>query len=125
MKRTLDEKKSWYKKMANLAADIKKLSDERRAEIVTQCGTINVEGRTLSAFNTCFLWMQAGGPLAQVGGFRQWQKVGRRVMEGQHAKGYIYVPMKGKKDQELSEDEKMRFKLVPVFDVKQTEKMQK
>jgi len=130
MKRSTEEIKAWYKAKAEMAGKIRAMSENERADLAGRAGTINVEGRPLSIFNTCFLWTQAGRALLQVGGFRQWQKVGRRVIEGQHAAGYIYVPMKkadadgSEKGGEGEEETRMYFKLVPVFDVTQTQEIE-
>lgn len=126
MKRTEEERREWRSKMSELAKTVAGLSEERREEIALRMGTVTAEGHPLSAYNCCMLWTQAGRALAQVGGFRQWQKAGRRVRPGEHAVGYIYVPL-GKRgtDAEPTGDEseagRLRFRLVPVFDVTQTE----
>ena len=59
--------------------------------------------------------------LTIIAGFRQWQAAGRQVSPGQKAAGYIYVPLKRKKDGQDITPEKLRFRLVPVFDIAQTE----
>lgn len=93
-----------------------------REDMAARYGTVTAEGHRLSTYNAIFLAIQAGRPLAQVGGFRQWKKAGRMVVKGQHAVGYMYVPMR-RRDAEGEEvtEEKLRFRLVPVFDVTQTE----
>lgn len=125
-KRTDEEKKAWKEGMANLAAKVRQMTEEEKEAIACKCGTLTAEGHPLSPYNTIFLWMQAGKALAQIGGFKQWQRIGRKVVKGQHAVGYIYVPMNGKKKEEEKSTEKaerMHFRLVPVFDVEQTEKV--
>ena len=70
--------------------------------------------------------MQTEETLTIIGGFRQWERASRRVKKGNKAAGYIYVPMK-KKDSEgkdVETDEKLRFRLVPVFDIAQTEELE-
>jgi antirestriction protein ArdC len=63
-----------------------------------------------------------------VGGFRQWQQVGRKVKKGEHGL-YIWIPLGTREtdDQGLTRTEmpdERRFKLVAVFDVSQTEEME-
>jgi hypothetical protein len=127
-RRSPEEIKAWYKTMADRAAEIRAMSETDRENLAAQAGTITCEGCPLSVFNTCFLWQQAGRALLQVGGFRQWKKAGREVIKGQHASGYIYVPMQKREEDadgsdeggETEEKARKFFKLVPVFDVTQT-----
>jgi len=97
---------------------------EKQEEIAVKLGTVTCEGHRLSTHNMIFLFCQDQGahPLAMVGGFRQWKKAGRQVQKGEHAAGYIYVPLGVKKDGE--ETDGVRFRLVPVFDVTQTEEIE-
>jgi len=124
--RTEAQKQEWKGAMQELARQVRSMSPQEREAVALRCGTITAEGHALSVYNTCFLWTQAGRVLVQVGGFRQWERVGRKVREGEHAAGYIYVPMSGKKrddDEPETAEERatgMRFRLVPVFDVSQT-----
>ena len=122
-RRTPQEIAEWREKMRNLANEISQMDETQRAEMEAQFGAIfTAEGRPLSAWNTCFLLKQAERPLAQVGGFEQWKKVGRQVQKGQHACGMIAVPMNGRKDEEKEDQPtKTRFKFVPMFAVDQTE----
>ena len=69
--------------------------------------------------------LKTAQPLTIIGGFRQWQKQGRKVRTGEHAAGYIYVPLipKGAENGEepaIGADD-VRFRMVPVFDVSQTD----
>lgn len=125
MKRTPEEAAQWRQKMGELAKRIRAMSDEQKQKIQAQCGVVTCEGRPLSLYNTCYLWAQTGGRATMVGGFRQWNKVGRTVTKGQHAAGYIYVPTgRNKADTGEAEDgDGVRFVLVPVFDVTQTEEV--
>lgn len=124
-KRSEAERAEWHAKLKELAERVRALSTDEQAAMAAEAGTITAEGRALSPFNSIFLAMQAGRPLAQVGGFRQWQNAGRMVRAGQHAAGYIWVPLTGKKTepgaQGETEAERTRFRMVPVFDVSQTE----
>ena len=128
MKRTKEEKKAFYDRLRGLSKSIKSMSDEARTKLATRLGTITAEGHSLSIWNTCCLWMQANRELVQVGGFRQWMKVGRVVRKGESAIGYIMVPLKRKSNvEEVSEqndnEKNLRFKWVAVFDVTQTEEI--
>ncbi len=109
-------------KLHKMAATIRGMTQDQREAMATKIGTITAEGRALSFFNCCFLAQQSGRHLAQVGGFRQWKKAGRCVKKGEHAIGAIYVPMSRKKKNgtEDEKDNRVRFLLVPVFDVDQT-----
>lgn len=119
------ERAAWKEKMRKVARLVKDMGTEERERLAVKCGTLTAEGRTLSPYNTCFLWIQAQKALAQVGGFNQWQRVGRKVRAGEKACGYIYVPLGVRSDSEggpeTESDERPRFRLVPVFDVTQTE----
>lgn len=122
---TTDKDKAKRARLIALAAKIRAMGEEERADIAGRVGTITAEGKALSLYNTCFLWAQAGRVLAQVGGFRQWKRAGRSVRKGEHAVGCIYVPMvrKGKEDQGADADagESVRFRLVPMFAIEQTD----
>ena len=125
MKRTPEEVAAWKSKMRQLAKRVEAIPEGDRESLAAKYGTVTAEGHHLSAYNSVFLAMQAGRPLLQVGGFRQWKKVGRMVSKGQHAAGYMYVPMKRRNgdDQTGETEEKVRFRLVPVFDIAQTEEV--
>ena len=112
------ERKEWRERMNGLIKQVGQLSPEQKAEIAKKYPIITCEGHTISGFNSCFLTMQTEMPLTIVAGFKQWERAGRTVAKGEKAAGYIYVPMKGKKD---AEEEKLRFRMVPVFDISQTE----
>ena len=127
MARTKEEKREWYSKMNGLAAKIREMDEEKRQALAEQYGTVTAEGRTLSPFNCVYLAEQAGRPVLQVGGCRQWGRVGRAVVKGQKAVGYIWVPLKPRNGAgnaaPSSSDEKekgLRFKLIPMFEVTQT-----
>ena len=126
MKRTQEEKTLWKSRMTDLASTVRQMSSAEREELALRIGIVTCEGRTLSAYNQCFLAAQANGAPypSMVGGCRQWGVVGRRVTQGNHAVGYIYVPIGEKSESEDPEEiatKPVRFRLVPVFDVSQTE----
>ena len=123
MKRSPEEIKVWRDKMKALSAKVKAMPEDERQRLACEYGTLTAEGHTLSAKNTILLAMQAGRPLAQVGGYKQWLKVNRQVIKGQHSIGAMYVPTNGKKKDDEEADTRQRFVLVSVFDVTQTEEV--
>ena len=121
MKRSPEEIKAWREKMKALSTKVKAMPEDERQRLACEYGTLTAEGHTLSAKNAILLAMQAGRPLAQVGGFNQWLKVGRQVIKGQHSIGSMYVPTRGKKTEDDETDTRQRFVLVSVWDITQTE----
>ena len=125
------EKKQWFAKMGTLAKQVRAMSEDEKNAFIDRLGglVVTCEGHTLTPYNTIFLLYQVGKVnITMIGGFKQWQKVGRRVRKGQHAIGHIYVPMGAKKlddDSDEGEPEEIRFRLVPVFDVSQTDEINK
>ena len=115
-KRTKQEIADWRDKMKTLSAKIKAMPETDKAELFAKLGTITAEGRALSLHNTIMLYYQAGRRLSQVGGFKQWIRVGRQVKKGEHAAGSILVPISGTDD-----DDDLHFISVSVFDIEQTE----
>ncbi len=118
-----EEKKAWHERMGVLIKQVGELSPEQREEIARRMLIVTCEGHPISGYNHCFLSMQSNLNITIIGGFRQWQAAGRQVSPGQKAAGYIYVPMKKKKDGKDITEEKLRFRLVPVFDISQTEEI--
>lgn len=124
MRYTDEEKAAWKERMRGLVQKVAALSDEERKTLAARMPITTCEGHTLSFFNQCFLSFQANGtPLTVIGGFQQWKKVGRSIKRGEHAVGCIYVPLfPAKGDREIEgEPDPVRFRLVPVFEVSQTE----
>ena len=123
--RTAEEKASWRCKMKSVAKRVNALSSLEQTELAAEIGTVTAEGRPLSSYNCIFLSMQCSGrfPLSMVAGFRHWQRAGRKVRKGEHAAGYIYVPTRGKAQEDEEEDSNTRFLLVPVFDLTQTDEI--
>ena len=126
------DKKQWKARLREICRQIGAMSDEQRATVAACMPITTCEGHPLSLYNQCFLALQAQATLTIVGGFRQWKKVGRHVRAGEHAAGYIYVPIgpKSTDDPDESEDRpedrpedetSVRFTLVPMFDIAQTE----
>lgn len=118
-----------YEKLRAMAARISKLDDADKEDMIFRHGAIKTcEGHSLSMNNTCMLIEQAiifGEAIpCMVAGFKQWQKAGRVVRKGQHAIGHIMVPMVlgHSEDAETGETKaNIRYKLVPVFGIDQTE----
>ena len=78
-------------RFAALAKQVAAMSEDERAGLVLRLGAVvTVEGRPLSAFNSCLVLTQFPG-CSLVGGFRQWKAHGRSVKKG--AAGLmIWVP---------------------------------
>jgi hypothetical protein len=116
------ERKEWREKMNGLIKQVSGLSEEHRAEMARRMPIVTCEGHAISGFNHCFLSMQTDKAITIIGGFRQWERAGRTVSKGVKAAGYIYVPLKKKDTEgETRIPEKLRFRMVPVFDISQTE----
>jgi hypothetical protein len=110
--------------MRNLCKKVSDLAPEQREELAKKFPISTCEGRTLSVFNQCFLQMQSESTLTLVGGFKQWKKVGRVVRKGEHSAGSIFVPLGKKKEEEVDpEDDSVKFILVSMFDITQTEEI--
>jgi hypothetical protein len=111
-----------------LARQVASLNDDDRAALVAKVGAVvTVEGRALSAFNSCLVLTQL--PTASmVGGFRQWKAHGRSVKKGAHGL-MIWIPTKGKDDstdKPAPEEadglpKRSGFIMGTVFDISQTE----
>ena len=115
-------------RMQKIAADIRALSDEQRAELASNMMCATIEGHGLSIHNTCMLAMQ--NPTATiVGGFNQWKSNGRIVRKGERALT-IWAPRSPSKAEteqaEAGEEsaDRPNFIMVSVFDVSQTETIQ-
>lgn len=105
-----------------LAKKIGRMTDaERGAFVASFPAVITIEGHPLSMHNACMVITQREGATV-VGGFKQWLAAGRCVAKGSTAI-WIYAPITKKGEQgetgEAGED-KLFFRLVPVFDVSQT-----
>jgi len=92
-------------------------ADEQTAAIGDAVFT--VAGHALSGLNTAIALLQYPG-VTVVGGYRQWQAAGRQVKKGEKSLG-IFAPrsVKGDNDEELN----VRFTMVNVFDISQTEEV--
>ena len=123
--RTEEEKRQWREKMSGLAKRIAGMTPEERGAMARKYPIITCEGRALSFHNNCMLLFQSPVTPTMVAGFRQWKKADRQVRKGEHSIGVIYVPL-GEKDKETglstpATGEDIRFALVAMFDITQTE----
>lgn len=120
-----------YVKAKQLSSKIANMSDEQRQTLADKLVSVfNPMGHQLTLHNTLLLYMQSERTdLTLVAGFKQWIKAGRVVRKGEHSLGFIQVPIykKSKEEKQAGElDNGGRptyFKLVPVFDVSQTEEL--
>lgn len=98
-------------KAQQIAASLQN-SEKTPAKILTNC-----EGHVLSVKNS--LLALAQNPNASVlGGFDQWKRVNRQVKKGEKAIFIYAVSFKGE-----GENKTQTFRLVPVFDILQTEEL--
>lgn len=129
MIRTEDEKQVWKERMHGFIKTVSAMSQEQRETLAAKMPIVTPDGHALSIFNRCYLASQTERSLTVVAGYRQWQRAGRHVQTGEQAVGYIYVPLSrrddgGEKGEDDGEGErKMHFRLVPVFDIAQTEEV--
>jgi len=130
MKRSDEERKAWREAMNRLIKQVGAMSAEEREQVAARLGIVTSDGHVLSFYNQCFLAAQGAGSATIVAGFQQWRRAGRCVRKGEHSCGVIYVPTgKRRSDEEEApsnpeEKESIRFMLVPVFDVSQTDALQ-
>ena len=102
-----------------IASDLKRLSSEERAGMAARLGYIGTcEGRTLSVHNCLMLHHQREG-VTMVGGFKQWQRSGRKVAKGE--RGLLIWVAAAKEDKAVTSSDEIRFLTGTVFDVSQTE----
>jgi len=84
-----DARKSRFQSFAKTVGDMSE--DERMALVERHGAILNVEGRALSTVNSVLIIMQ--NPAATVvGGFAQWNKVGRKIRKGESGL-QIWVPI--------------------------------
>jgi len=120
---TPEQQAAYEERREQIRAVTKKISDlspEEREDMAREIGTIlTCERRALSPFNCCMLAFQRPDATI-VGGFRQWQQVGRKVKKGERG-CYIWIPLGDRSTPGEAVPDERRFKLVAVFDVSQTE----
>ena len=110
-------------------AKVKAMTPEQRAALAARLpGVVTVEGHPLSLHNLCLIAYQRQD-VTLVGGFRQWQRHGRKVSKGQHGL-MIWIPRIRKngngehEDQDGETPDEVRFLMGTVFDVSQTEEIE-
>jgi N-terminal domain of anti-restriction factor ArdC len=111
-------------RVQQLCEQIRRMSEEARLALAQQIGQVlSTEQRVLSPANTCLLANQRPN-CTIVGGFRQWQALGRQVRQGETAL-YIWVPRDRGRGEEPADPDtpptQQSFLLRPVFDVSQTD----
>ena len=107
-------------KLRKLWEKVSEMTEEQCAAFVDKTGVIvTCEGHPLSVGNTILLAYQADN-VTVIGGFQQWQKVGRQVRKGEKALG-IWIPAKSREEGEKNEDKKPYFFFGSVFDISQTD----
>lgn len=123
-----DARRDKFRKLCKQVAD---MSEEQRATLAASMpGIATCEGRVLSLHNVYLIALQCPGATI-VGGFKQWQKVGRAVHKGEHGL-MIWVPAgvrKGEPEQTApaegeTESGDLRFIMATVFDVSQTHEIE-
>lgn len=125
-KTTSPEAEARKVKLQELAARLNDLTEQQRQEWLSRLGIVVrcEDGSPLSINNSILLWYQ-DERITMVGGYRQWLAKGRQVRKG--AKSYAVFAPTGKKSDQTSMDIKdqqpIRFRLVSVFDVSQTDEV--
>jgi hypothetical protein len=120
-------------KARGLARHISNMTDEQKAVWLARAPILTMDCKALSGKNHMLVAMQCEAA-TMVGGFRQWLAAGRAVRKGQAAI-YIFAPCGNRKADSSAPSsadpgapegeaaESVRFLLVPVFDVSQTDEI--
>lgn len=113
-----------YEVARELAKQLAAMDEAERNALSAQIlQPVTIEGRAVSLKNTMLVFAQRQGATV-IGGFKQWLKAGRVVRKGEGAL-WIYAPSVRKVElDDGAEAEETRFRLVPVFDVSQTEELE-
>jgi hypothetical protein len=121
-------------KARGLARQITNMTEEQKAKWMARAPILTMDLRALSGKNHMLVAMQCD-TATMVGGFRQWLAAGRAVRKGQSAI-YIFAPAGNRKAEasaprsaepgaaDAEAGESVRFLLVPVFDVSQTDEVE-
>jgi hypothetical protein len=104
-----------------LNKQISSISEDKRKQMASKFGIINIEGKYYSLHNQLLLSMQLENPTV-VAGFKQWQESKRKIKKGEHG-ALILFPV-GSKDNNGMVDEPTNFFTGVVFDISQTEEME-
>jgi len=123
-----EDSKDKYARLKEFIKRFSGLTEDQQNEIKERSGRIvTCEGHTISTRNYFMLEEQAkfiGANVTMIGGYRQWEKLGRQVRKGEKSLS-ILVPC-NVKDAETDENgKKMFFRFVSVFDVSQTDEQLK
>ena len=123
-------------KFKALWKQVSAMPESERILMANKCGLMTCEGHQLSPGNTYLVILQCPGATV-LGGFKQWQKHGRSVRNGEHG-AMIWVPCGGRKsatpldgsnsvsavvDGESAGESDSRFIVGTIFDISQTEEM--
>ncbi len=130
--RTSTKKPAWREAQANqrerfraMAKNVSEMTEEARNAIIDRIGLMpTASGKLLSKFNTLLVVSQCPNA-TQVGGYNQWQEIGRQVKKGKGEKGIaIFFPTAGKKTEDPETDDgadKISFYMrACMFDIRQT-----
>jgi hypothetical protein len=120
---SFEAKKQAMKDLINV---IKGLSPEKLEELSAQMGVITCDGHPISGKNAAMLYYQTetvGKAIPTViGGYKQWQNLGRQVIKGERSYSICAPRPASKKDD--GEEGKMGFTFISIFDISQTELIQ-
>jgi antirestriction protein ArdC len=120
-------------KARQLAKQIADMSDEQKAQWLARVPILTIDGRPISGKNQMLAAMQCQ-TATMLGGFQQWLAAGRAVRKGESAL-YIFAPSGSRKAEASAPGtdsgnaaaetatESVRFIMVPVFDVSQTDQL--
>jgi antirestriction protein ArdC len=117
----------------SIARQIANMTEEQKAIWLQRAPVLRADGSALSGKNNLLAMMQLDSA-TMVAGFDQWLKLGRAVRKGSAAL-YIFAPSRGKSKAEAEPAapgkpagelaaeaaESVRFLMVPVFDISQTD----
>lgn len=107
-----------------LAKRLKAMTEEDKLNMVASHSVINTEGKSLSLNNAVLMLMQRPSNISTVvGGYKQWQKAKRQVSKGEHGM-MIWYPSR-KKSEDGEAEEPTRFFIGTVFDISQTQEIDK
>jgi N-terminal domain of anti-restriction factor ArdC len=102
--------------------EIKEMGDADLTAMLKGLCVKTPEDHVLSVKNMVLLVKQ-NPSVSIVAGFKQWQRAGRQVRKGERG-SLIFIPCNGKKSKtepSVEKDAGVFFKMVYVFDIKQTE----
>ena len=104
-----------------LNKQISSISEEKKREMASKFGIVNIEGKYYSLHNQLLISMQLENPTV-CAGFKQWQESKRKIRKGEHG-ALILFPV-GSKDKNGNVEEPTNFLTAVVFDISQTEDME-